>query len=265
MEKIDKIRNPKKEKDFICANRHKERVYLVTGSSMGIGFEILKRLAQEGARVILTSRRKESCSKAEETLQKLGLAYDTILANFNNKEERAKVYELIQTKYGFLSGLVCNVAVSPHFGKSLEINEKEFSKIFDVNVKNTFFTIKEFYPLLKKAENASILIVASVAGYLPFTGIGVYSISKTTLLGMVKLLASELASDGIRVNGIAPGIIKTRFAEAIVDSDFAKTNFLGRPGITEECGGISAFLLSEDASYITGEIYGITGGVLGKF
>lgn len=262
IEKI--VDNKRGTNNLICQNRHKNRVYLVTGSSLGIGYAILKRLAEEGASVILTSRKKENLIKAEEDLKKNNLKYDTIIANFNSKEDREKVFALIKEKYGMLHGLVCNIAVSPHFGNSMDINEKEFLKIFEVNVFNTFFTIKLFLPLLEKGTNSSILIVSSQAGYTPYNGIGIYSVSKTALLSLTKLLGEELASKNIRVNGIAPGIVKTKFASAIVDSDEAKGNFLKRISIPVEMSGCAAFLLSEDASFITGENYSINGGMYGK-
>jgi len=131
-------------------------------------------------------------------------------------------------------------------------------------VQNTFFTIKEFLPLLSKAENSNIIILSSQAAFTPFTGIGIYSVSKTALVALTKLLGLELASQNIRVNGIAPGIIKTRFAEAISEGEGAKMNFQQRPGVPDEIAGIAAFLLSEDASFITGETYTVTGGTFGR-
>jgi dehydrogenase/reductase SDR family protein 4 len=262
MEKI--IEKQRDNKNLICKNRHDKKVYLITGSSMGIGYSILKRLAQENATVILTSRKKENCEKAEQELKSLNLKFDTVIANFNSKEDRVKVFQHIEKTHGLLNGLVCNVAVSPHFGDSLSITEKEFEKIFQVNIQNTFFTIKEFLPLLKKAVNPSVLIISSQAGYTPFQGIGIYSVSKTALIALTKLLGLELSKLNVRVNGIAPGIIRTRFAEAIADSDEAKSNFLSRAGIPDEVCGIAAFLLSEDASFITGETYSVNGGMFGR-
>lgn len=261
---MEEIKSERNNKNLICNRRHEGKIYLVTGSSMGIGYAILKRLAQEGAHVILTSRRKENCEKAEKELNELKLSFETITANFNNKEERLRLLNVISNKYGKLNGLVCNVAVSPYFGETMNIDEQSFSKIFEVNVQNTFFTIKEALPLLKKADNSSILIISSQAGYTPFPGIGIYSVSKTALLGLTKVLAQELSKSKIRVNGIAPGIIKTKFAKVISDSEEAKTNFKQRPGIPDEICGIAAFLMSEDASFITGETYNVTGGMFGK-
>lgn len=261
---MEEINKQRKNDYLICKKRHSNKIYLITGSSMGIGYSILKRLAEEGATVILTSRKKENCAKAEEELDKLNLNYDTVIANFNSSEDRKKVFQHIENKYGKLNGLVCNVAVSTHFGESITINEKQFQKIFSVNVENTFFTIKEFFPLLKKADNPSILVISSQAGYTPFQGIGIYSVSKTALLALVKLLAAEFSKFKIRVNGIAPGLIKTKFAEAIVESKESTMNFFKRPGIPDEICGLAAFLLSEDASFITGENYSINGGWFGK-
>lgn len=249
---------------FLAPKRHEGRVILVTGSTMGIGFAILKRLALEGATVILTSRRKDNVEAAENELKKLEVNYITAITNFNDKNERAKLFAFIKEKYGRLDGLVSNVAANVHFGMALDIDEKQFNKIYEVNVMNTFFTIRDAFPLLEKGTNASVLIITSQAGYTPFAGIGVYSTSKTALLGLIKLLAVEFASSNIRVNGIAPGIIRTKFASAIADSETAKSNFMGRVGNPEEIAGLAAFLISEDASYITGETIAVNGGVPGK-
>ena len=285
------------ENNFISENRHKSKVYLITGSSMGIGYAILKRLAQEGATVILTSRNEENLIEAENDLKESGIkSYIKIVANFNNKEERAKVFKLIEEKFGHLDGLVSNIAVNPYYGDTINIEEKEFDKIFSVNVFNTFFTIIEALPLLLKGSNykeylegkiskdknkkvnfkkneisitnktkhSSIIIISSQAAYTPFEKIGIYSASKTALLSMTKSLATELANFNCRVNCIAPGVIKTKFASAISDSVIAKNNFIRRAGIPEEIAGLAAYLLSEDASFITGETININGGLMGK-
>lgn len=240
--------------------RHQNKVCLVTGSSMGIGYAIAERLGLEGATVIIASRKKENLKTAEKDLTSKGINFVSIACNFNNKEERSKLFQTIKEKFGRLDVLVCNVAANPYFGPSYDISEKEFDKIFEVNVRNTFFTIKEALPLLKSTKNSNILIISSMAGYLPGTFLGVYSMSKTVLLAMTKMLAEELSQFSIRVNCIAPGIIRTKFAKAIVDSEEALSNFMRRAGVPDEISGAAAFLCSEEASYITGETLLITGG-----
>jgi dehydrogenase/reductase SDR family protein 4 len=245
--------------------KFKDKVCLITGATLGIGFSIAEQLGLESGTIIICSRRKDNVTEAEQKLKSKGIKVDAQICNVNEKEQRKKLIDHIKEKYGKLDVLVCNVAVSPHFGPSYEITEQAFDKLFEVNVKNTFFLIKEALPLLKSTKNSNILIIASQAAYTPFPLIGVYSITKTTLIGMTKLFAEELAQFGIRVNAIAPGIINTKFAKAIVETEFASNNFLRRPGVPEEIGTAAAYVCSDQASFLTGETIVINGGMHGRF
>jgi dehydrogenase/reductase SDR family member 4 len=137
-----------------------------------------------------------------------------------------------------------------------------------VNVKATFFLIKEAIPYLEQQKNSSIVVVSSIAAYAPFELIGAYSISKTTLLGLTKALVNPCIAKGIRINGIAPGVIKTKFSQVLWENgeanDAAQPAFdgcpMGRVGTPDECAGTVSFLASDDASYITGETLVIAGG-----
>ena len=138
-----------------------------------------------------------------------------------------------------------------------------------MNVKATFFLIKEAIPYLEKQKNSSIVVVSSIAAYSPFELIGAYSISKTTLLGITKTLTNPLAQKGIRINGIAPGVIKTKFSQVLWESNEGKDTdvipnegcAMGRVGTPDECAGTVAFLVSDDASYVTGETVVVAGGM----
>ena len=246
------------------AKRYENKVCLVTGGTMGIGLAMAKRFGLEGASLIICSRKQENVKQAETQLKQLGIKCDALVCNVNDKDARRKLFEHIKGKYGKLDVLVCNVAVNPFFGLSYEINEKEFDKIFEVNVKNTFFTIKDALTLMKNSKESNILIISSYAGYVPMSYIGVYSLSKTVLLSMTKLLASELAKFQIRVNCIAPGIIRSKFSKAIEDSEEAKANFMQRPGEPDEIAGAAAYMCSKEASFLTGETLCISGGNVGR-
>jgi dehydrogenase/reductase SDR family protein 4 len=244
--------------------KYTNKVCLITGSTMGIGLAMAEKFGLEDANVIICSRKKDNLEAAEEKLKSIGIKVDAHVCNVNDKEQRKKLLNSINEKYQKLDVLICNVAVNPHFGNSYDITEREFDKIFEVNVKNTFFTIKESLSLLKNAKNPSVLIISSQAGYTPFSGIGVYSVSKTALFSMTKLLAEELAKFKIRVNCIAPGIIQTKMSQAIIDSDEARLNFMKRPGVPTEIAGAAVFMCSEEASFITGETVCINGGMHGR-
>lgn len=255
---------PETNINFPINEKFNNKICLVTGSSLGIGFAIAERLGAEGALVIICSRFRENLALAEEKLKSKDIKVDAIICNVNEKDQRKNLLNYINEKYQRLDVLVCNVAANPHFGKSYDISEKEFEKIFDVNVKNTFFMVKESLPLLKNGTYSNVLLISSQAGFTPFTCIGVYSISKTCLFSMAKLLAEELAKFKIRVNCIAPGIIKTRGPQAFIECEEAKINFMKRSGMPKEVANAAAFLCSDEASFITGETICVNGGMHGR-
>ena len=138
-----------------------------------------------------------------------------------------------------------------------------------MNVKATFFLIKDAIPFLEKQKNSSIVVVSSVGGYAPFDLIGAYSISKTALFGLTKALVNPCIQKGIRINGIAPGVIKTKFSQTLWEGNESQASGdvsfdgcpMGRVGVPDECAGTVAFLSSDDASYITGETIVVAGGM----
>ncbi|XP_047242718.1 dehydrogenase/reductase SDR family member 4 isoform X2 [Girardinichthys multiradiatus] len=167
---------------------------------------------------------------------------------------------------GGIDILVSNAAVNPFFGNILDSTEDVWDKILSVNVKSAFLLTKLVVPHMEKRGGGNIIFVSSVAGYQPMQALGPYSVSKTALLGLTKALAPELAHGNIRVNCVAPGIIKTRFSSALwqnkdVADEFKKQLSIKRIGEPEEIGGTIAFLCSDEASYITGETIAVTGGM----
>ncbi|UJR25482.1 hypothetical protein I4U23_006828 [Adineta vaga] len=245
------------------------KVACVTASTDGIGFAIARRLAREGARVIISSRKQDNVQKAIDLLKKENLDVHGIVCHVSKSDDRKRLFTETVEKYGKLDILVSNAAISPSFGNILETTESAWDKIFDVNVKATFFLIKEAIPYLEQQKNSSIVVVSSIAGYSPMDLIGAYSISKTTLLGLTKALVNPCTEKGIRINGIAPGIIKTKFSEILWKNEEDKNSniipfhgcAMGRVGTTDECASTVAFLVSDDASYITGETIVVAGGM----
>ncbi|XP_060575584.1 dehydrogenase/reductase SDR family member 4-like [Ruditapes philippinarum] len=244
------------------------KVAIVTASSDGIGLAIAQRLAEDGAKVMISSRKKQNVDKAVKELREKGLSVSGIVCHVAKKEHRQKMIEQTVNEFGGIDLLVSNAAVNPIFGPILDSNEDAWDKIFEVNVKSTFFLIKEVVPYIEKRGGGSVVIVSSNAGYTPSEVMGAYSISKTALIGMTKVLVPQLASMNIRVNCIAPGVIKTRFSETLWKNEFSK-EFMGRIplkrfGEVQECAGIVSFYLSNDAAYITGETTVISGGMSGR-
>lgn len=240
------------------------KVAIITGSTEGIGFSIAQRLAKEGAKVVISSRKQAKVDQALENLRKDNLECHGLVCHVAKSKDRSKLIEETVQKYGGIDILVSNAATNPSFGPIFDIEEDAWDKIFETNVKSTFFMIKQALPHLEKRKNPSILIISSIAAYAPFPLIAPYSISKTALVGMTKAMAPQCASLGIRVNCIAPGVIKTGFSKALWENeDLLKENndcFMKRVGTPDEIAGAAAFLCSDDASFITGETIVISGG-----
>lgn len=141
-----------------------------------------------------------------------------VRCHVGSAEERTNLFRIAAERFGGLDILVSNAAVNPTVGGVLDATEEAWDKIFDINVKAAFLLAQEAKPMLQQRKNASIVFVSSIAGFNPFALLGAYSVSKTALLGLTKAAAQELAPDGIRVNCVAPGIIKTNFSKAVSSS-----------------------------------------------
>ncbi|XP_072013540.1 dehydrogenase/reductase SDR family member 4-like isoform X1 [Amphiura filiformis] len=249
----------------VNAKRLQGKVAIVTASTEGIGFAIAKRLGQEGAHVVISSRKQVNVDKAVAELKAANISAWGQVCHVAKADDRQRLISETVSRHGGFDILVSNAAVNPVFGPILQVNEAQWDKIFDVNVKSTFFLTKECVPYLEKRKGSSVVFVSSIGGYRPFDLLGPYSVSKTTLLGLIPALAPQLYSLGIRINGIAPGIIKTKFSGALWSSESVQEQAVAgipmrRLGEPDECAGAVAFLCSDDASYITGETVIMAGG-----
>lgn len=248
-------------------NRFKDKICLITASSTGIGFGIAKRLAQEGGTVIISSRNKEHVEKAVKQITDAGHKAVGFPCHVGNNKNRADLFDFIKKTYGRIDVLVPNAAVSTFFGDQFEIEEKMMDKMYEINIKSTFFLVKEALPLMRGVKDANILIITSYAAYEPDMTIAFYSVTKTTLIGLMKTLAKGLFSDQIRVNCIAPGLIKTKFSKDLWDGREADTiKYMGieRLGEVEDIANAAAYLASSEASYVTGETLVVAGKPLSR-
>jgi len=242
------------------------KVAVVTASTEGIGFAIARRLAQDGAKVVVSSRRKKNVEKAVKQLQSEDLDVHGLVCHVGKAEDRHRLVEETTKTYGGIDILVNNAGMNASFGPLLDTPEDKWDKIFDINVKAGFYLTSEVVPHIEKRGGGSVVFVSSITGLSPMPMIGAYSISKTAILGMVKALAPELGAMNIRVNCICPGIIKTHFSQALTANDYIleetlKQTPLKRLGTPEDCSGVVSFLVSEDAAYITGENIANAGGM----
>ncbi|XP_012255599.1 dehydrogenase/reductase SDR family member 4 [Athalia rosae] len=250
-------------------SRLQGKVAIVTASTDGIGFSIAKRLAQEGAKVMISSRKEKNVNNAVKVLTDEGLTVSGLVCHVGKAEDRSRLFTETKLQFGGLDILVSNAAANPGVGPVLDSEESIWDKTFDINVKSTYLLMKEALPLLRERKSPSIILMTSISGYQPFNTLGIYSITKTALLALCKTVAEDLAPESIRVNCIAPGIIKTRFSEPLYKSEAANEialakiplNRLGEP---DEIAGVAAFLASDDASYITGETIVAGGGMASR-
>ncbi|KAK7460333.1 hypothetical protein BaRGS_00038921 [Batillaria attramentaria] len=245
------------------------KVAVVTASTEGIGFAIAKRLCEDGAKVVISSRKQKNVDAAVQQLRDLDLPATGVVCHVGKKADRDRLLAETVQQYGGIDILVSNAAANPYYGPLLDTSDEAWDKIFDTNVKATFLLCKEVVPHLEKRGGGSIVLVGSFAGYRPNPMIGAYSVSKTALLGLTKTLAPELAGKNIRVNCLAPGIIKTKFSRALWENDTVHDIAMqqvpmGRMGTPEDCAGTVSFLVSDDANYITGETVVVSGGMTSR-
>lgn len=242
------------------------KVAIVTASTDGIGFAIAERLAADGASVVVSSRKEKNVTNAVEKLKASGYSVSGVVCHVGKADDRERLIKEAQDKFGGIDILVSNAAVNPGVGPVLESPEDVWDKIFDINVKAAYLLSKEVLPHLRKRGGGNIVYISSIAGFQPLELLGVYSVSKTALLGLTKVAAKDVARENIRINCVAPGIIITRFSEALRQTKESEEAILqnvplGRMGEPKDIAGVVSFLVSDDAAYITGETIIASGGM----
>ena len=242
-----------------------DRVAIITGSSKGIGKAIAIELADAGAIVIISSRKQENCNKVANEIKNRGGKAEAIPCNVGRKNEITKLVKETVNKYNGIDILVSNAGTNPAYGPLSKLNDNAFDKVLDVNLKSSIWLANEASPYLKKNKTSSIIIMSSISALVGTKDIGAYGISKAAEISLVKNLAVELGPHGIRVNAIAPGLIKTEFSRALwSDKDKLKKQNentpLQRIGYPEDISGIVHFLASDASSFITGQLIVADGG-----
>ncbi|CAO2590918.1 Dehydrogenase/reductase SDR family member 2, mitochondrial, partial [Lemmus lemmus] len=230
----------------------------ISSSAPRIGFAIARRLAQDGAHVVISSRKQQNVDRAVATLKEEGLSVTGTVCHVGKAEDRQDLVITALEHSGGVDFLVCVAGVNPFVGSTLGASEQIWDKILNVNVKSPALLLSKLLPHMEKRRGSSVVLVSSAAAYLPVPKLGVYNTTKTALLGLCKSLAVELAPKGIRVNCIVPGITKTDFGLGVNTKSGSELSVSSsllsfRLGEPEDCAGIVSFLCSSDASYITGE------------
>lgn len=244
----------------------KGKVALITGASKGIGEAIAHTFAAAGARVVINSRKQEELDLVATAIRAAGGECTGIAANAGDLTACKMVIEKTASLYGGIDILVNNAATNPVYGPVSNCEEWAFDKIMNVNVKAPFELGKLALPIMKQRGGGSIINISSVAGITPDPGLGIYSVSKAALNMLTKVTAKEWGADRVRVNSICPGLIKTKFSEALWQNEkwlahFVKELPIARLGTAEEIAALALFLASSASGYCTGGIYTADGGI----
>ncbi|MEM6957297.1 MAG: SDR family oxidoreductase [Myxococcota bacterium] len=247
----------------MSTKRLEGRAYVVTGASRGIGRAIAARIVAEGGKVVLVSRKQPAL---EEVAAELGEGALPLACHTGSAEAIGAMIETAVERFGALHGLVNNAATNPYFGPLMNVEERAWDKTFDVNLKGYFACARGVVRhLLDSERGGSIVNVSSVLGTMAAPLQGVYGMTKAGVISMTQTLAAELGPKGVRVNAIAPGLVETKFAQVLVENAEIRKlvidrTTLKRIGQPEDIAGVAAFLLSDDAAYLTGQTLNVDGG-----
>ncbi len=240
---------------------------IVTGSSKGIGKAIAHRLAEQGANVVISSRKLDACEEAVKEINDLvgRKATIAVAANIAVKEALQTLVDETNKAFGQIDILVCNAASNPYFGPMGNMADDQFHKILQNNIVSNHWLIQMVAPQMRARKDGAIILVSSIAGVRGTPVIGAYGISKAADMQLARNLAAEFGPDNIRVNTIAPGLVKTDFARALWENpDILKSatsrSPLGRIGEPDEIAGMAVFLAGKAGAFTTGQTFVIDGG-----
>lgn len=243
------------------------KIAFVSGASRGIGAAIAQLLAQQGAHVIVSSRRIESCETVVATITAAGGKATAMACHIGEIEQISAVFAQIREQFGRLDILVNNAAANPHFGNILDTDLGAFQKTVDVNIRGYFFMSVEAGKLMRDNGGGSIINVASVNGISPAQLQGIYSVTKAAVISMTKAFAKDCATFGIRCNALLPGLTDTKFASALTSNPAILKHALqiiplNRVADPSEMAGAVLYLASDASSYTTGTTLTVDGGML---
>jgi len=245
----------------------KDKIAVITGGSRGIGLAIAKGFAESGAQVVISSRKMADLEKAAREIEAKGGKAMAIAAHTGKKEDVDRLMNETVKAFGRIDILVNNAGTNPYFGTLMEIPLEAWDKVMEVNLRGYFLCARKAAESMMARKKGNILNISSQAGLRYGPGMGAYSISKAAVIMLTRALARELGPHGIRVNALAPGVIETKFSEALwknpqIREIAEKTSCLNRIGQTEEIVGAAIYFASDASSYVTGETLPISGGTL---
>ena len=241
------------------------KVAMITGASKGIGKAIARALGQQGAKIVIASRKQEAVDETAKEFLAEGIEAIGIAAHMGDMLQIKNLVEQTVKHFGGIDIIVNNAATNPSFGPIAETDIKVFDKIMEVNVKGPLELCKLAYPIMKQRGGGSVINISSIEGITPGTGLGLYSVSKAALIALTKVLAKEWGAGKVRANVICPGLIKTKFSEALTANEKILKHVLAKQALPqlaepEDIAGLALFLASEASSFCTGAVYTADGG-----
>jgi NAD(P)-dependent dehydrogenase (short-subunit alcohol dehydrogenase family) len=242
------------------------RVAIVTGASRGIGKAIAEEFARAGAKVALASRKQDALDAAAEAIRQQGGEAIGIAAHNGDKDALNALVDRTVSQYGRLDVLVNNAATNPHFGTLLEAADSYWQKTIEVNLMGNVWLSQAAVKVMRANRGGKIINVASIVGIRPGRYQGIYSVTKAAVISLTKTLAAELGSDNIQVNAIAPGLVQTKFAQALWRNPELLEHVLARTpaeriGQPEDIIGIALYLASPASNFTTGAVFVLDGGI----
>ncbi len=251
--------------DYESLFRLDDKVALVSGASKGIGAAIARGLAAFGARVVVSSRKQDAVDAVADAINAAGGDATAVAANVGYADEIEALVAATVDAYGTLDILVNNAAANPVYGPLQDTDTRAFDKIIDVNLKGPFELAKRAHPLMRGCGGGSIINISSIGGLVPESNIGIYSVSKAAIISLTQAMAQDWGGDNIRANAICPGLIKTRFSEALWRNSETSARFieriaLGRIGEPDDLVGLAIFLASDASAYCSGGYFLVDGG-----
>ena len=242
------------------------KVALVTGSSRGIGRAIAEAFSEAGAKVAISSRNQDACDRVAGTIRARGAEAVAIACNVSDRDAVDSLVNGVVKQLGPIDVLVGNAATNPYFGPLLEIEGRAWDKVMGTNVRSNLWLCNRVIPVMAERGGGAVILVSSIAAFKGDNLLGAYAVSKAAEIQLVRSLAVEWGPSGVRVNAIAPGLVRTEFARALWEDDRRRAarervtplRRIGEPG---DIAGAAVFLASSAGAYVTGQCIVVDGGV----